>query len=202
MTTKPPDPKPLPALAIVAAVLVLAGAFTAVFVLGRTKHDPSQSKGSSPTSQMSSASDADPLRGSPEKDNKFLWRLTAEGLQLQRSNGAAINDARHVCARFLGGESKDQIIQDILQGSAGMSVDTATDFAGTAIDVYCPDGHPDDPGRPSALLTVAGQEVAQPLDGVGEVARPRQRHDPQVIRCGPIESGALSDQDLLRQQQI
>ena len=66
-----------------AAVLVLAGAFTAVFVLGRTKHDPSQSKESSPTSQMSSASDADPLRGSPEKDNKFLWRLTAEGLQLQ-----------------------------------------------------------------------------------------------------------------------
>jgi hypothetical protein len=155
-----------------------------------------------PVSKLSSASDADPLRGSPEKDNKFLWRLTAEGLQLQRLNGAAINDARHVCARFLGGESKDQIIQDILQGSAGMSVDTATDFAGTAIDVYCPDGHPDDPGRPSALLTVAGQEVAQPLDGGGEVARPRQRHDPQVIRCGPIESGALSDQDLLRQQQI
>ena len=52
------------------------------------------------------------------------------------------------------------------------------------------------------LLAVAGQEVAQPLDGVGEVARPRQRHDPQVIRCGPIESGALSDQNLLRQQQI
>ncbi|MGA7132967.1 MAG: hypothetical protein WBZ15_11645 [Mycobacterium sp.] len=68
MTTKPPDPKPLPALAIVATVLVLASAFTAVFVLGRTKHDPSQSK------------------------------------------------------------------------------ESATDFAGTAIDVYCPDGHPDDPG--------------------------------------------------------
>jgi hypothetical protein len=46
----------------------------------------------------------------------------------------------------LGGESKDQIIQDVLQGSPGMSVDTATDFASTAIDVYCPDGHPDDPG--------------------------------------------------------
>ena len=42
-------------------------------------------------------------------------------------------------------ESKDDIIQNILQGSPGMSVDTATDFAKTAIDVYCPDGHPDDP---------------------------------------------------------
>jgi len=29
-----------------------------------------------------------------------------------------------------------------------------------------------------------------------------QRHDAQVIRCGPIESGALGDQDLLLQQQI
>src|ERR1700733_12500163 len=53
-----------------------------------------------------------------------------------------------------------------------------------------------------ALLAVAGQEIAQPLDGAGKVARPRQRDDPQVIRCGPIESGSLSDQNLLRQQQI
>jgi Protein of unknown function (DUF732) len=45
----------------------------------------------------------------------------------------------------LGGESKDQVFQDILRGAQGMSVDTATDFAETAIDVYCPDGHPDDP---------------------------------------------------------
>ena len=45
----------------------------------------------------------------------------------------------------MSGESKEQVVQDILQGSPGMSVDTATDFADTAIDVYCPDGHPDDP---------------------------------------------------------
>jgi hypothetical protein len=44
-----------------------------------------------------------------------------------------------------GGESQEQVIQDILQGSPGMSVDTATDFAETSIDIYCPDGHPDDP---------------------------------------------------------
>jgi hypothetical protein len=68
--TTPPDPKPLPALAVVAAVLVPAGAITAVFVLGR---------------------------------------------------------------------------EDIRQGSPGVSVETATNFAETAIDVYCPDGHPDEP---------------------------------------------------------
>ena len=72
--------------------------------------------------------------------------MSVQSLQLERSNDAAVSDALHVCGRFLGGESKDQIIQDILQGSPGMSVDTATDFAGTAIDVYGPDGHPDDPG--------------------------------------------------------
>ena len=142
MTTPSPDPKPLPALAIVAAVLVMAGAITAVFVLGRTKHDSFQSKESA---QRPSASAADPASGGPEKDNQFLWRLTVQGLRLERSNDAAVSDARHVCSRFLGGESKDDIIQDILQGSPGMSVDTATDFAKTAIDVYCPDGHPDDP---------------------------------------------------------
>jgi hypothetical protein len=52
------------------------------------------------------------------------------------------------------------------------------------------------------LLAVAGQEVAQSLDRAGKVARPRQGDDPQVIRRGPIESGPLSDQDLLRQQQV
>jgi Protein of unknown function (DUF732) len=49
------------------------------------------------------------------------------------------------CGRLVGGESNDQVFQDILQGSPGMSVDTATDVAETAIYVYCPDGHPGDP---------------------------------------------------------
>jgi hypothetical protein len=136
MTATPPkNPQPLPSLALLAGLVFAIGAITAVFVLGRTKHDPFQSKESSPAAP-----------GNLDKDNQFLWRLSVQGLQLERSNAAAVSDARHVCGRFLGGESKDQIIQNILQGSPGMSIDTATDFAGTAIDVYCPDGHPDEPG--------------------------------------------------------
>jgi hypothetical protein len=147
MTATPPkNPQPLPSLALLAGLVFAIGAITAVFVLGRTKHDPFQSKESSPAAQTSSAVAADPPPGNLDKDNQFLWRLSVQGLQLERSNDAAVSDARHVCGRFLGGESKDQIIQNILQGSPGMSIDTATDFAGTAIDVYCPDGHPDDPG--------------------------------------------------------
>lgn len=140
MTTPNADPKPLPILAIVAAVLVLAGAFAAVLVLGRMKQDASP-KASAADGQTSAVSAVD----SPGKESQFLRRLEVQNLHLARSDAAAVNDAHHVCGRFLSGESKDQIVQDILQGSPGMSVDTATDFADTAIDVYCPDGHPDDP---------------------------------------------------------
>ncbi len=54
-----------------------------------------------------------------------------------------------------------------------------------------------DPGSPPTLLPVAGEKVAQSFDGVDEITRPRQRHDPQMIRCRPVEPGALHDQDLL-----
>src|SRR2546423_10450494 len=57
-------------------------------------------------------------------------------------------------------------------------------------------------GEPRRLLAVGRQEVAKPLDRVGKVTGPRQRHDPQVIGCRPVEAGALGDQDLLLQQQI
>ena len=49
----------------------------------------------------------------------------------------------------------------------------------------------------TCLLSVAAQEVAQPLDRGGKIAGPRQRHEAQMIRCRPIEAGALGDQDLL-----
>jgi len=56
-----------------------------------------------------------------------------------RSNDAAIKDARRICTRYAGGESEQQIIQDILQGSPGMTLNTASGFADTAISVYCPE---------------------------------------------------------------
>ena len=51
-----------------------------------------------------------------------------------------------------------------------MTLNTASGFADTAISVYCPDGYVDQPSSSRALLTVAGQEVTQPLDSVGKVA--------------------------------
>jgi hypothetical protein len=35
----------------------------------------------------------------------------------------------------------EQIVQDVLQESPGMSLNTATGFADTSIGVYCPDGY-------------------------------------------------------------
>jgi hypothetical protein len=139
MTVTPPqNPQPLPALALIAGLLFTVGAITAVFVLGRVKHEPFRS---TEVSHGSSASAIDPPSDHTDKDGQFLWRLATEGLQLDRSKDAAINDARRVCTRYAGGESEQQIIQDMLQGSPGMSLNTASGFADTSISVYCPDGY-------------------------------------------------------------
>jgi hypothetical protein len=48
-----------------------------------------------------------------------------------------------VCTRYAAGESEQEIIQDMLAGSPGISLNTASTFADTAISVYCPDGYVD-----------------------------------------------------------
>jgi Protein of unknown function (DUF732) len=149
MTTPPsPNPTPLPALALVAALVFAVGAIATVFVFDR---DPElfRSLGSTAVSHTASGSQADPAADPPrdrmDRDGQFLWRLSTQGLRLRRSNDAAINDARRICTRYAGGESEQQIIQDILQGSPGMTLNTAFGFADTAISVYCPDGYVDQP---------------------------------------------------------
>ncbi len=124
---------------MLAALLFVVGAIAAVFVFDRNP-ELFRSRGSGGVSQAASASQADDPPGPMDKDGQFLWRLSSQGLQIRRSDDAAINDARRVCDRFAGGESEQQVIQDILSGSPGMSLDTATDFADIAISVYCPQG--------------------------------------------------------------
>ena len=142
MTTPTPTPHPLPGMALLAALVVAVGAIVAVVEFDRNP-ELFRSRGSAAVSQASAGS-ADPPAAS-DRDGQFLWRLASQGLRIRRSNDAAINDARSVCNRFVGGESEQQIVQDILSGSPGMSIDTATDFADIAIDVYCPHGTLDTP---------------------------------------------------------
>jgi|SRR5271165_5053442 len=144
MTTPSPNPTPLPALAMVAALVFVVGAIAAVFVFDRAP-GLIPSRGSTAVSHTASASQDDPPPDHMDRNGHFLWRLSAQGLQLRRTNDAGINDARRVCTRYASGESEQQIIQDILQGSPGMSLNTASGFADTAISVYCPDGYIDHP---------------------------------------------------------
>jgi hypothetical protein len=140
MTTTPArTPSPVPSLAILATLVFGVAAIAAVFVLSRNP-DLFRPKANTTVSQSASAAPADPPGDPTDRNGMFLWRLSTEGLQMRRSDDAAINDARRVCARFAGGESEQEIIQDMLQGSPGMSLNTASAFADAAISVYCPDG--------------------------------------------------------------
>lgn len=137
MTTTP-NPQPIPGLAVLAALGVALAAICGVTVF-YWRHDHVGRGETTPASQTASAPSAG-AAPAMDKDGRFLWRLAAEGLQLERANEDAINDARRVCSRLERGESQQQIVDDIVRGSPGMSVDTAADFADTAIDVYCPQG--------------------------------------------------------------
>ncbi|HEY9305022.1 MAG TPA: DUF732 domain-containing protein [Mycobacterium sp.] len=124
---------------MLATLVFGVAAIAAVFVLSRNP-DLFRPKAHTTVSQAASAAPADAPPDAMDRNGMFLWRLGTEGLQLRRSNDAAINDARRVCTRFAGGESEQEIVQDMLQGTPGMSPNTASGFADTAISVFCPDG--------------------------------------------------------------
>jgi hypothetical protein len=126
-------------LAILVTLVFGVAAIAAVFILSRNP-DLFRPTAHTTISQAASAAPADPPPDPTDRNGMFLWRLSTEGLQMRRSNDAAINDARRVCTRFAGGESEQEIVQDMLQGTPGMSVNTASSFADAAISVYCPDG--------------------------------------------------------------
>jgi Protein of unknown function (DUF732) len=138
MTTPTPHPHPLPGMALLGALVFAVAAITAVVMFDR-QHELFRPRGSTAISPAASAPSDDPP-AQMDRNGQFLWRLSSSGLRIRRSNDAAINDARRVCERFVGGESEQQVIQDILSGSPGMPLDTATDFTDIAIDVYCPQG--------------------------------------------------------------
>lgn len=106
---------------MLAALVFVVAAIAAVVVYER-KSELFRSQGTISAAQHGSGSAADPPPDHMDRDGQFLWRLSTEGLRLRRSKDAAINDARRICARYAGGESEQQIIQDMLQGSPGMSL--------------------------------------------------------------------------------
>jgi Protein of unknown function (DUF732) len=140
MTTTPStNQSAVPGLALLTALLFAVAAISAVFVLGRHP-DLLRPKAPTAVSQTGEALPSDQPQDPMDRNGQFLWRLSSEGLQMRRSNDAAINDARRICTRYAGGESEQEVVQDMLQGTPGMSASTASSFADTAISVYCPNG--------------------------------------------------------------
>jgi Protein of unknown function (DUF732) len=133
--TNTPNPQPIPGRAVLGALGVAIGAISGVSVF-YWKHDHVGPGESTRASQAASAPPA--VAPAMDKDGRFLWQLATQGLQLSQARDDAINDARRICSRLERGESEQQIVGDIVGGSPGMSIDTATNFAETAIDVYCP----------------------------------------------------------------
>jgi hypothetical protein len=129
-----PTPPPIRGSAVFLAVVVAVAAIGGAVVFSwRPEH--LVPKHAAPDSQAASVA---PPPGQLDKDGRFLFLLTAQGLQLSAARDVTINDAHRICARLSRGESEQEIVQDIVDGSPGMSVDTAAAFADTAISVYCP----------------------------------------------------------------
>ncbi|BBU24701.1 DUF732 domain-containing protein [Mycobacterium xenopi] len=122
---------------MVVGVLVAVIAVAGVLVFS-WKHQRFVPQDGAPDPQTRSAPSAGPSTGTLDRDGRFLFLLTAQGLQLSAARDVAINDAHRVCSRLERGETEQQIVQDIVDGSPGMSMDTAAAFADTAISVYCP----------------------------------------------------------------
>lgn len=129
------NPSGIPVLAVLAALAVAVGAIAAVSVF-YWQHARAVPRHSGSELQGASAPSASP----ENKDAQFLILLNAQGLEPSGARDATIHDAHRVCSRLARGESEQQIVDDIVEGSRDMSADTATTFADTAIAVYCQQG--------------------------------------------------------------
>ncbi len=134
MTTTP-DPQPVRGGAVLVA-LVIGLIIVAAVSVSYWKRDHPAPKGSTSSSQDVPAATSP---GTMDKDGRFLWLLSSEGIELSRSTDVAVNDAHRVCSRLERGESEEQVVADIVEGSPDLTPDTAADFADIAREVFCPE---------------------------------------------------------------
>lgn len=118
-------------VALVIGVIIVAAVSVSYW-----KRDRPAPKESTPASQDAPAATSP---GKMDKDGRFLWLLASEGIELSRSTDDAVNDAHRVCSRLERGESEEQVVEDIVDGSPDLTPDTAADFADIAREVFCPE---------------------------------------------------------------
>lgn len=129
----------VPGLAVVAALVVAIAVIATVLVFS-WKHDHVVPQKTAPASQTASAPPGVAPPPALDKDGRFLFLLTEQGVGLSGGREVSLNDAHHICAAFTSGQSEGQIVQDIVQDSPGASASKAATFASTAIGVFCPKG--------------------------------------------------------------
>lgn len=131
MTTTPNSPA-IPGMAVALATFMCVGGAVSFSYRSRDHVVPRES------APISHAPDvpSDPPTDLDGKDSQFLNLLSLKGFNHQDLSNA-INDAHRVCSPVALGDSEQQIVQDIFEGSQ-MSMLTATNFADVAIRVYCP----------------------------------------------------------------
>lgn len=101
-----------------------------------------------PPSPNISSRSAPSAPSSAQQDAKFLELMNAYGLVPPNSDQEEVNAGRSVCTRLNEGEPYQEIVQNVLGGSAdsaassgnGNSMDRkqAETFVDTAINIYCP----------------------------------------------------------------
>ena len=133
-----PNPPPIPVSAMLGTLVVAIAAIVGVSVFYRNPDRVVPKQSTHGSRAESTLPVVAPPTNPLDKDGRLLFNLAAQGLRLSGPREVMISEAHQVCSRLARGESEQQVVQDILQGSPGMSVNTATTFADTAISVYCP----------------------------------------------------------------
>jgi hypothetical protein len=132
---KSANPAAVTSLAVIGALVIAA-----VAVLGVStfywNHGHVLPTASASVSHQASGPQAAPANLG-NQGNQFLFELQAQGIAPSGDGTSSVNDAHSVCQRYQQGESEDQIVQSIVAGTPSMSKKTASDFANTAISVYC-----------------------------------------------------------------
>jgi hypothetical protein len=101
---------------------------------------PQPTKAAEPTVIRADADKAPQYVPPTDPDGRFAWLLREQGIPVQIPQDVAIDGAqgRAICVRLSHGETDQQMMQDIMAGTPGISPHDAWTWVDNAIAVFCP----------------------------------------------------------------
>lgn len=139
-----PPPRRSWKLPVTLAAVAAAGAITAGVVMAWPHARPTAPvAGPTPSTTTPTPLRAKQLPDAPpapmNPDDRFIAKLKTQGwTDTVPNRQSAINGGHQVCTNLAGGADFPHVVHDILRGTDNINIDTATYFAETAIDAYCP----------------------------------------------------------------